>query len=697
MQRRYPHLFSPIKVGNLVFKNRILAAPLGVWTFSPSNYVFDYAVSMFEERALGGAASVTVGHTEVNAEEDDTDGFGLYFNLRDRKGTAALSEFSYAVRQHGAHVGVQLNYGTGYYAASECFDHGRWAKEMDRAKITQTIGQYVDCAKKLKLTGFDIVMVHGAHGWLPAQFLSARTNKRTDEFGGSLENRLRFPVMLVDALREALGADFFIEYRISGFDPAREPERFAENIALIEAIRGKVNLIHISSGGPDSEGGTAHTFPTYLDPRATNVSLAAAVKEIFKDVPIAVVGNITEPETAERILAEGKADFVAMCRGLIADPHWPNKARRGMEEDIIPCIGCYNCLDTMHATHFIGCDVNPRTGREHRIGEVSPARTPKKVVVVGGGPAGMQAAITACDRGHEVTLFEKSGALGGLLRIADENPVKNRLEKYKGYLVRQVGKRPIKVLLGTRASAATVEACAPDAVIVAAGSEPIVPDIPGADRGSCLTVAGLHEHGAHVGDRVVVIGGNLAGCETALYLRSLGKEATIVEMRGELYEGANEVIRHALEAKLREASVRAYTGAQCVAVTNAGVTVRSVGAGVGGAGAGTDAGTDAGGSEAGVDAQDAGVAAGAGAHDAGDAAVTDAGAGAVHTQGGPGAGGTWTVPADTVVFAVGVRPAYETVAELADCAPDVVGVGDCVKAGSVREASRTGHYAALDI
>lgn len=676
MEQNYPHLFSPIRVRGMLFKNRIISAPLGAWVFSPDNYLFDYAISMFEEKAKGGAAAVCVGHTEINYKEEDSDGFGLYFDLRHRQGTCALTTYAETLQRYGCHASVELNYGglgmgqpqggppqKGPKGPNGPKGPGKPPKEMEegpggpagasgvrydlnlggtpegqfrpltRERIQEIIGQYVDCVKKLRTCGFDMVTIHGAHGWMPARFLDPKANRRTDEYGGSLENRMRFPLELMLAVRQAAGSKMVVEYRVSGVDPEKDPVAFEEQVEFLNRLEGLADIIHISSG--DMSDGGIHTFPSYLSPRGVNRRVAAALKKRVR-IPIAVVGAISDPEMAEEIIANGEADFVAMCRTLIADPAWPNKARAGKVGDIRPCIACYNCLDQMHKTHFLGCDVNPRCGMEHRMPTRQTAAEPKNVLVVGGGPAGMAAAITAFDCGHWVTLVEKTGALGGLLKCSDGNDVKWMLNRYKEYLVRQVAKRNIRVLLNTEATPELVEAEQPDAVLVASGSRPIVPKIPGVEGENVMTCLELHDRMEELEGPIVLIGGNLVGCEEALYLHSKGKQdITVVEMTDRVHADAG-MVGNELDANLREAGVTIRTNAKCVAISDHSVTIL----------------------EDGIQRE---------------------------------------IPCKYVVLAAGMRSGSGVYERLIGTAPIVEAIGDCIQPGTVRGASRTALYAARNL
>ncbi len=669
MGPNYPNLFSPIRIRKHLFKNRIISAPLGAWVFSPDNYIYDYAISLFEEKARGGAAAVTLGHTEINYRDDDTDGFGLYFDLRKNEGTGALSEFAAAIQQYGAHASIELNYGgICHYIPKESdfsdkYDPGAYPPPVDSVfsnqkqtygicsfnspfgfipgmpaeKIKSVIADFVKCVRKMRQCGYHMVTIHGAHGWLPAQFLSPLFNRRKDEYGGRLENRMRFPLELMRAVREAAGDEMIVEYRLSGIDPAEDKTGFDELVTFCNSLEGLADIIHVSAGGT-SRNSMNRTFPSYLDPRGVNRGLAQPLKKQVKNIPIAVVGSISQPETAEAFIRDGVCDFVAMCRTLIADPHWPNKARRGQEEDIIPCIACYHCLDEMHKSHFLGCNVNPRSGREHRVAPLTKADVKKTVAVIGGGPAGMQAAITAADRGHDVTLYEKSSRLGGLLKIAENNQIKWMLNAYKDYLIRQVEKRRIAVKLNTAATKELMNDFAPQAIIVASGSEPAVPKIPGADGANVFTCVTAHEQPEKLGSNIVVVGGNLAGCETALYLKSIGKTSvTVVEMTDRLHADCGELVGYSLSGHMERAKIVTITEAKCTEISMENVTVQK---------------------------KD---------------------------------GSEKKLPCDCVILAAGMVSRYDVFEDLLDCSPDVIPIGDCVTPGTVMNASRDGYYAARNL
>ncbi len=555
-----------------------------------------------------------------------------------------------AIKIHGAVASIQLYHPGMYTVLHSSTDlnpisamgfirsDGVEVIAMDEDKIEETLEAYGNAAAMVKRAGFDMCQVHGGHGWLPSQFLSPLTNQRKDRWGGSLENRARFPIALVERIREKCGPDFLIEYRISGDELVEGGMRIAEVIEFLKMVEGKIDLAHISVGVHERRDVVHRQFAhTGFTEHGCNVYLAEAVKKAV-DIPVITVGGISDPEHAERILAEGKADVIGMARALLADPELPNKARRGQRSEIIPCLRCNNCLSAVGYNDLIVCAANPQTGREERWQAASLPRASRKVLVVGGGPGGMKAAITAAERGPDVTLVEKSDSLGGLLKTADNDPLKTDVKTFKNYLVNKT-LNTVKVRLSTEATPELVAKLAPDVVIAAVGSSPLRPPIPGLDRATVIAAPDVYDHLAKVGGNVVVIGGALVGCEVGLYLAELGKNVTIIEMADAIGEPEKNW-RHTVPLVMRmdaTPTLEYKTGLKCVEVTDSGVKVV-------------------------------------------DRTGTDA-----------------FIEADTVVLAAGMRPNSETVDGLRDCVADFYPVGDCVKPQRILEAMQTGYYAALDI
>jgi 2,4-dienoyl-CoA reductase-like NADH-dependent reductase (Old Yellow Enzyme family)/thioredoxin reductase len=583
MNKNYPNLFSPIKIGKLTFKNRLVSAPNMMSNITPAGYPTDYMIGYYESKAKGGCAQVTVGDTPI--DEEHAPSIPRHLVLAEPN-LPWLSELAKAIRQHGAVASIELNHGgltaspaitgnnpigpTGFVRAD-----GVPVAEMDEAMINRVADNYARAAALIKTAGFDMCLIHGAHGWLLDQFLSPYFNQRADGFGGSLRNRARFPIMVIDRVRETVGPDFPIEYRI-GAELIEDGLPIEEVIEFIKMVEDKIDLVHVSAALDTIGKFAVITHPTMFLPNGCNVKYAEAVKKEV-NIPVTTVGAITTPELAEQIIAEGKADIVAMTRAIIADPDFANKARTGRGDEIITCVRCLDCLAVMQATKHFACTVNPRTGREFRLDyTIKPAKASRKVLVVGGGPAGMKAAITAAERGHEVTLVEEKDSLGGLLRFADYDPVKVDLKRFRDYLIRMVARSGVKVICNIEATAEFVTAVAPDALIVAAGSLPVVPNITGIEHtGVKHAIEAYREHD-QVGDKVVVIGGGLVGCEVALFLAESGRDVTVVEMLATVAPDSNWMHKEGMMQAMARNNVTVLTNTTCKEITDGGVKVVTV-------------------------------------------------------------------------------------------------------------------------
>jgi len=430
---------------------------------------------------------------------------------------------------------------------------------MPEELIEATIARFADAAAFFKSCGFGMVTVHMGHGWGLSQFLSSKVNVRTDRWGGSLENRCRMPIAVLDAIRKRVGPGFPIEVRISGSEVTPKGYDLDEGIAIAKQLDGHCDLLHVSAGHHEQPEVFCVTHPSIFSEDSCNVGYAAAIKP-HVSVPVATVGAHGDPEILEEIVASGKADVVEIARALLADPELPNKARAGRREDIRPCLRCLTCFSHLITNGQIYCAVNPRIGRELEHRFTPAANESKTVLVAGGGIGGMQAAISCSDRGHRVILCEKSGSLGGALSCEENVPFKKKIRAHLDYQRREVARRPIEVRLNTAVTPTLAEEIGPDVLLAALGARPSVPPIPGIDGSNVLVAEYAYLHPDEVAQKTVVLGGGLVGVELAIYLAGLGREVTIVEMLPALNNGGNVLHQNALDVEIKARNIRLSLG-----------------------------------------------------------------------------------------------------------------------------------------
>ena len=585
-------LLKPIRIGTLTARNRIEAAPSLPCLANADGSVSKELVDYYKAKAKGGAAIVHVGESAVDSDYGITHAGQLILD-HDRK-ISGLNRLAESIKRYGALASIELCHGGRQTlphligdrdpigptpVASKLHEAlgGRKivVQEMTPAMIDQVVANFASAASRAKRAGFDMVLVHGGHGWLLGQFLSPLTNRRTDQFGGSLENRARFTVQVMEAIRAECGAELAIELRISGDELVPGGIEPGEAAAFAQLIQEKVDSFNVSAGMMGEPRTIPFTHPAYLTPRGRNVYLAAIIKRAVSK-PVSAVGGILDFDQAAQIIDEGSADLVAMSRPLLADPMLPAKTMAGRQLDVVPCIRCNECLSRVARFRPVRCATNPTGGVEFEYPEVPPARRRKKVLVVGGGPAGMQAALTASARGHEVILFERGQALGGNLFVASRPPFKDDMKLFLEYLLRQVARSDVEVRLGTQATRALLEEQGPDEVILATGAEPARPPIPGLGKEIVSWAGDVFAGRVTTGPAVVVAGGGGIGCETALHLARLGRKVTVVEMLDEPALDFNFINRSLLLDLLANEGVQILPGTVVEAIDDDGVRVLGI-------------------------------------------------------------------------------------------------------------------------
>ena len=576
MLNKYPNLMTPIRVGKHILKNRIIVAPSTLHSASNGEpYPNEEAMAFFEERAKSGAGMVTVAGVGLEPVSDD--GMHASWDLYKPNATNALALLAERIHFHGAKASMELLgiFGGGYTVSDGARQmNGLPGYEIPVSEMEKYKQYYATAADTLLKLGYDGILLHFGHSIPIAQFLSPLTNKRTDQYGGSTENRVRYINEILTAIREKVRDNMIIEVRMSGSEFEEGGIDLAEGIKIGEMIQDKIDILQVSAGMHNPKWMTV-THPCGFLPPIPNVFLAESFKRSGRiHVPVTTIGGIGDLDDAEAIVASGKADFVAISRALIADPELIKKSCEGKNEDVAPCIKCMRCHDsTVYGRHF-QCAVNPVVGLHHLIDRMTtPPEKQKKIAVIGGGPAGMKAAIVAFDRGHMVTILEKSDSLGGALKFSDYVSFKYPLKGYKDYLIHQVEKRGIRVELNTTSEASALKDQGYDAVLAAIGAEPIVPPIQGISTAKAVMATDCYGKEDDLGTSVVVIGGGQVGCETALHLAKLGKQVTILEMQRELAPDASPTHRDELLQELEnDPNLTIATSGRCTSVSEKSVT-----------------------------------------------------------------------------------------------------------------------------
>ena len=638
MAQKYPHLFTPVQAGGTLFRNRIFAAPTGVSYVDKDGLLMPEVGAYYERKAIGGAASVCISGGGVSTRGMAYGGGMLpYTNYR---GMPFYTYVTNSITRHGCVASLELQHGGVHatqtadmggqmYGPVEMDYKGYHALPMTEEILQETIDDFVKGASYAKRAGFGMVTIHGGHGWLLHQFMSPVTNTRTDRWGGSVENRTRLTREICKAIKKNVPG-MVVELRISGFEGTPDGYDIDEGIRIAEALDGYPDILHVSAGA----SAFTVTHPSMFDPDGVNVRLAAAIRPHIKQSKVATVGALSDPDYLEEIIASGQADIVEMARGLIADPDLPNKARTGRAADINRCVRCYHCFSEVMSSGQFCCTLNPEIGREEEYSTAPLAAKKQNVIVIGGGIAGMQAANTAAKRGHSVKLYEKSDRMGGVLLCEEKVPFKKHLSEFIENQIRRLDENGVEVHVGETRTPEEAAELGADVIIAAIGGKAAMPNIPGLK--DTVPVTEAYAAPEKLGQKVLVLGGGMAGTELAIYLKKLGKEPVVVEMAKSLNFGNNSCHGSAVTEQIAKLSIPVHLNTKVQSIASGVVTCLA-------------------------------------------------------------ADGATTFEADSVVNALGRLPLQEEAAAYALSAPTFYAIGVCLAAKTVYEENRLGYNVAMDI
>ena len=646
--QKYKHVFSPLQIGGVTLKNRLGFAPMVCNQCTIDGTVTDAMVEFVTMQARCGVGYVTIGDTQV---DDDLGGaFMATMNIARHTSVPGMIRLQEAARYNGAVLSVELNHsgrgakdhlisGPAIAPSAVCFprcsQNVRPMEEEDLARVKQ---QFVNAARHAVEAGFPMVMVHAAHNNLLGQFLSPLSNLRTDRYGGSPENRRRYPLEVIRAVRETVGPKVAIELRVSATEMTPGGLELEESLAFIEAAQEYVDLIHVSRGIVYNDAGI-YTLPTFLREPMLNVEYARKVKaRVHK--PVATVGNFSNLDQVEEVLASGAADVICMARAFLSDNKMVEKCLSGQQVDIRPCLRCHRgCIDNSARGKAIHCAVNPSLGFEQDIRALPVPAEARKVLVVGGGPAGITAATTLVSRGHQVILCEQSDHLGGLLCDAAAPECKGYMKQYLAWLIHSAETCGAEIRLRTEVTTEMVAELAPDAVVVATGSEYLRPSIPGMELPHVVMLHDAEQDHEALGQNILVCGGGSAGLECALSLQREGHKVTVADMlpEAQFASGMPYFPKLDLMQSLKQEGVTLLPEHRIVRFAETGAVLAS-------------------------------------------------------------AEGEETVAADTCIVALGVKPRRELLSQLQRrYAQGIIPVGDCEGGSNLYDATHTAYFGALTV